>query len=67
MKTSSDEVTLNEDDYIGIDTSNIIPRTRRRAAVAAMALPMHDDLPADKEDDDDSDSDNSQSSDEAEF
>lgn len=63
---SDPEVKLNEDDFIGLDTSNIIPRARRRAAVAAMAKPM--ELPpsaggASKGGDDDDD----ESSDEAEF
>ncbi|RLO03550.1 hypothetical protein DYB28_008035 [Aphanomyces astaci] len=44
-----DNVTLNQDDLIGVDASNIIPRARRRAAVAAMALPMNDEEDEHKE------------------
>lgn len=39
---SDPEVKLNEDDFIGIDSTNIIPRTRRRAAVEAMAKPLQE-------------------------
>lgn len=60
---------LNDDDFIGLDTSNIIPRAKRRAAVAAMAKPM--ELPAStgggKNDDGGDDDDDDDSSDEAEF
>lgn len=35
---SEPELKMTEDDLVGVDTSNIIPRSRRRAAVAAMAL-----------------------------
>lgn len=57
---------LNDDDFIGLDTSNIIPRARRRAAVAAMAKPMELPAGASKGGDDDDDDDDA-SSDEAEF
>lgn len=51
------------DDFIGIDTSNIIPRSRRRAAMAAMNMPVasasRSDAagPSRSKDDDDDDSD----------
>lgn len=64
------EVKLNEDDYEGLDTSNIIPRTQRRAAAAALAKPMDDMQPkiASKDDeDDDDDEDEDAESDEVEF
>ncbi|CAH0521811.1 unnamed protein product [Peronospora belbahrii] len=35
---SEPEIKMTEDDLVGVDTTNIIPRSRRRAAVAAMAL-----------------------------
>ncbi|TDH66218.1 uncharacterized protein CCR75_002745 [Bremia lactucae] len=35
---SEPELNMTEDDLVGVDTSNIIPRSRRRAAVAADAL-----------------------------
>ncbi|KAL4150695.1 hypothetical protein KRP22_011957 [Phytophthora ramorum] len=71
---SEPEIKMTEDDLVGVDTSNIIPRSRRRAAVAAMALASEEiaaatgvapKVPAkqeDKEDDEDG-----ESSDEAEF
>lgn len=64
---SDPEVKLNEDDFIGVDTSNIIPRARRRAAIAAMAKPM--ELPPSAADakGGDGDDDDGESSDEAEF
>lgn len=60
---SEPEVKLNEDDFVGLDTSNIIPRAQRRAAAAAMAKPM-EDVPAKTKAKDD---DEGESSDEAEF
>ena len=42
---SDPEVKLNQDDYVGLDTSNIIPRTQRRAAAAALSKPMDDLTP----------------------
>lgn len=61
---SEPEVKLNEDDFVGLDTSNIIPRAQRRAAAAAMTKPMEDapTKPKATKDDDDG-----ESSDEAEF
>lgn len=37
---SDEEIRMNDDDLIGIETSNIIPRARRQAAKVAMEITM---------------------------
>lgn len=68
------EVKLNEDDYAGLDTTNIIPRTQRRAAAAARTTPLENscsksalDEDDDEEDEDHEENDEDDESDEAEF
>ncbi|CEG42759.1 uncharacterized protein PHALS_13009 [Plasmopara halstedii] len=61
---SESELKMTEDDLVGVDTSNIIPRSQRRAAKAAMALSSdeiatemgHTPAPLNGENEDNSDS-----------